>query len=285
MTFKTRKRKCLDLKYPSVSCFSEKNLKNIRKRYNSTQTKKNQIVSFKNKNKEFMHKELSKRLGEQEFDWILYGNNLENKFAPVVPDEWNLNKNAWLSNEDIDKVLKSFQHNFKKFYFFETAPIDFDKKYGNTCLVHNLCSFDFDSLIPKYDCYGVIFNTEASHEDGKHWISLFVSIKKKHIYFYDSQPIGNKQPPKEIMDLIKNKINKNKDYKIFINKKVHQKSNTECGMYGLYFILQMIKGESFHKFASKDIPDEFVTCLRGVFMDDINQTYQCSDKIQYVVDF
>ena len=51
------------------------------------------------------------------------------------------------------------------------------------------------------------------------------------------------------------------------NTRRHQFSNSECGMYCLYFIIRMLKGDSFSKFTSKKIPDKFMMKLRKIYFN------------------
>ena len=47
---------------------------------------------------------------------------------------------------------------------------------------------------------GLVFNTDPHYKDGSHWIALFIDIKKKFIYFFDSN--GN-FVPKRIEKFVK----------------------------------------------------------------------------------
>ena len=64
-------------------------------------------------------------------------NTYEDVSAPKVPDEWNNNPNAWLSDEDISKAMLLYENKFKDFHFLEPAPIDFNAKdeYGRCDIV------------------------------------------------------------------------------------------------------------------------------------------------------
>jgi hypothetical protein len=48
------------------------------------------------------------------------------------------------------------------------------------------------------------------------------------------------------------------------NGRRSQYSNTECGMYSLYFIINMINGVPFRKFVKRRIPDKDMLELRKV---------------------
>jgi Ulp1 family protease len=101
---------------------------------------------------------------------------------------------------------------------------------------------------------GIIFNTDPHDKPGSHWISLFINIKKKFIYFFDST--GDK-PSNEIMKLVDRIIEQGHSISPSVNFKFHsnegtehQYGNTECGIYSLFFIIHMLQDktpESFYK--------------------------------------
>ena len=53
-----------------------------------------------------------------------------------------------------------------------------------------------------------------------------------------------------------------KDYKIIISKKSHQYGNTECGIYSMNFIIQMLKGKTLGQLNQKRIPDRVMNEMR-----------------------
>ena len=53
----------------------------------------------------------------------------------------------------------------------------------------------------------------------------------------------------------------------FINTKRHQTSNTECGVYSIYFLVKQIEGQLFHDLISQVIPDSTIETFRNVFFN------------------
>ena len=88
---------------------------------------------------------------------------------------------------------------------------------------------------------GIIFNTDPHNKPGQHWISMFINIKTNTIFFYDST--GDK-PDSEIMVLV-NRIKEQglnmtpkRHFKFDSNEGIkHQRGNTECGIYSLFFMI------------------------------------------------
>ena len=61
--------------------------------------------------------------------------------------------------------------------------------------------------------------------------------------------------------------NKTQRMKQFINKLEHQYKNTECGMYSLHFMIELIKDKDFKIFLKKRIPDEEIFKLRNKYFN------------------
>jgi hypothetical protein len=193
-------------------------------------------------------------------------------FAPESPSTWKKNKNQWLTSLDIDKVMKQYEEMYKCFEFIGPSPIDFDshQKYSE-CVWEELCKFDLKDYIDRGKTkIGIIFNTDPHYKEGSHWISLFINIKDKYIFYFDSN--GDKIP-NEIEKLI-NRINSQGiqlgfHFNIMDNRNVeHQRSNTECGMYSLYFIVQLLtENKSPQYFFKERIRDEEMEKLRNKYFN------------------
>ena len=195
-------------------------------------------------------------------------------FAPNQPRSWSKKPNIWLSNYDITEVLKQHAEVYPWFAFIKPSPIDFDETYAdNTCITTSLCRFDLKSYIDRgITKIGIVFNTDTHDGDGEHWISTMIHIPKKLIYFFDSA--GDKSPP-EINRLVKRIQTQGKLLGIPFtfdqnHPFIHQYSTTECGMYSLFFIINMAF-DRIHTphLKTKRIPDELMTELRNVYFNPL----------------
>ena len=212
---------------------------------------------------------------KQKIDFGPVSSEISDSFAPVSPAEWKKNPNEWLSSVDIMKVMKQYEKAYKCFDFIGPSPIDFDtrKMYGE-CVWEELCNFNLREQIKKGKTkIGVIFNTDPHNKPGQHWISLFMNIKKKHIFFFDST--GDK-PPAEVMTLV-NRIKeqgmslKNKIvFKFDSNEGVeHQYGNTECGVYSLFFIVHMLEDKlTEHYLKTHILKDDYMQKFRKIYFND-----------------
>ena len=200
---------------------------------------------------------------------------------PLQPNEWKSNPNAWLSNFDIDHVLQEYENSYPHFKAIKTATIDFDK----ICYVEDLCKLkskqQLISLINSgKNKIGVVFNLDKFSDDGSHWVSLFIDLQDKFIFYFDSN--GDKIPKE-----IKSFVNRIKEFcseldipielKEYNNYKVqHQMENSECGMYSLFFIITMLTGkinnvpiesleDKLNLFREPRIPDNYVSKFRNIY--------------------
>ena len=119
---------------------------------------------------------------------------------------------------------------------------------------------------------GFVFNTDKHYKGGSHWISMYLDLDKKLLFFFDSA--GNKVP-KQIEKLMKEIERQCLDNDIQIKKdtnypKVHQRENTECGMYCLYFIISLLeKKHNAAFFQKKRINDHLVKKFRTIYFNKL----------------
>jgi hypothetical protein len=192
-------------------------------------------------------------------------------FAPKRPDDWEKNPNEWLNSIDIENVMKQYEKEFPYFDFIGAAPIDFDspKMYGE-CVWEELCHFDLNiSIRNGKHKVGFVFNTDPHYLSGSHWISMFVDIKQKYIFFFDST--GN-PPPKEVKRLIKTIKEQGKaigiDFRYIENNKHHQKKPTECGVYALFMVINLLRNKMKPEdFIMDTFPDEEMQKFRGLYFN------------------
>ena len=204
-----------------------------------------------------------------------YKKYIEN-FRPEKPDEWEKDPDKWLNTYNILNVMKQYEDKYNNFRFIGVFPIDFMNKINGSCVSKEMCSINLEELKKnKITKLGFIFNLDKHYQSGSHWVSLFINLNKNNknfgAYFYDS---NGTSPPTEIKKFIKNfkvKLKKShpnliKDFKFNYNKKRYQFTNSECGMFSLYFMNQCLKNISFDKILNdKNLNDEYVFKLRNKY--------------------
>ena len=215
-------------------------------------------------------------------------------FAPDQPMKWSKNPQEWLSNYDIERVLHQYEVSHPHFVFIGPTPIDFDTRVSNpaesggnrsdggyrsdktSCVWNDLCQFDLAEYKKRGKTHiGIIFNLDTHTQDGSHWVSMFIRIPCNNdntdgqIYYFDSA--CNPTPPqirafvKRVQKQMQSEIKYDENY-----PNMHQRSNTECGMYSLYFIITMLKTTNpalmwNRRFKHGTVPDRTMIRLRNVY--------------------
>jgi hypothetical protein len=204
----------------------------------------------------------------------------ETAFVPKQPTEWNLNINEWLSDTDILQVITQYMDAYNEFVFLGPSYIDFDYRLNsNECVENSLCEFSLSDYIKKGKTkIGIIFNLDDHTKSGSHWTSLYIDVKGKYMFYFDS---AANPMPHEVSVLI-NRIKKQAvplhiRFKVHANGTFeHQYSNTECGMYSLFFLVTMLTNKyedrlfknTKHKttfFKRHRVPDKYVEKLRSEY--------------------
>ena len=131
------------------------------------------------------------------------------------------------------------------------------------------CHFNLKSHMKRNIKHiGVIFNLDPHYKEGSHWVALFISVKKGCICFFDSY--GEKPDPQiqKFMDTVQRQ---GSDLGLSLHQhwiqKRHQYGNSECGMYSLYFIINMLKDKNVEYFQTQTIPDKAMVSMRKKYFN------------------
>ena len=225
-------------------------------------------------------------------------------FAPKQPPEWESNPDEWLSNFDIELVAKQYEASHPEFKMIGPTTIDFDTRLpeqGGKCVLEDLCQFDLARFVrAKRTKIGIVFNLDRHDQSGSHWVSMFIDIDNRFVLFFDSadnpippeiwkkdaktfseiRPGGGGSPIPLANRILAQAKALGMDFTFYSNSgHQHQRSNTECGMYSLFFIITMLTGETpFTKgvmsiearrnlFLKQKIPDKTVFGYRRLYFN------------------
>ena len=259
----------------SFSCYTLEQLKNIANILNS----KGKNIKIVNNKKKLWNNinNIMKNECNKEWCWINSSylsdtnTNLEDVFRPIHPDNWLENNLTWLSNFDIDNVLDQYEKVHNDFIFIGPVPIDFEDIYTE------LTKKNLNTLYNKgKKKIGIIFNLDPHYMGGSHWVAMFINIvdrKNSLIAYYDSYGV---EPNNYIQDLMSKFIaqglsSENKDNLILLeplyNPIRHQHKNSECGMYSINFIINMLQSDGTRK-------DFFKVCKNIINDDNMNKLRQ-----------
>jgi len=259
------------------SCYTDNSLHKMKKLWNirhpRNKIKSNDPKEIWNSLKENMSSSCDKEscwLRSKFMEGNLDKELLNYTFAPKAPNNWKTKPDEWLSSVDIESVMKQYEKFYKCFVFLGPSPIDYDKhKLYGECVWEELCKFNLSEEIKKNkNKIGVIFNTHPHFKSGEHWISMFINIKKKYIIYFDSN--GN-EPPTEVRKFVETITTQGKqlgiNFDYYENTIEHQETESECGMYCLYFIIEMLKDKPATYFLKHKIDDEEVFKLRKKYFN------------------
>jgi len=279
-----------------TSCLTPKLLIDIKNKYNedhpsdSILTKDPREIWFE------LHNRLLKEGCKKEDCWLKeLGNSSlqkqikEQVFAPDMPPEWTSNPDEWLSNFDIHNVLVQYEETYPDFKLMGPTTMDFDTKLpekNNKCVEEEMCNFNLKQDTKKgFRKFACVINLDKYWQGGSHWVSLYVDIDTRIIFYFDSA--GTSRTPSEIIhfvDRIKEQgktLNQPVDFTFYTNGKLHhQTGNTECGMYSIFFVITMLTGKTpFYKervmsiqerldlFLKTRIPDEVIFDYRDLYFN------------------
>tara|TARA_Y100000389_G_scaffold17772_2_gene15519 strand:- start:16892 stop:17782 length:891 start_codon:yes stop_codon:yes gene_type:complete len=191
-------------------------------------------------------------------------------YAPIA--NWKRDPQKWLNTTDIENVLKQYEEVFPSYYFLGVCPIDWESRVEeeHECICKKLCELSLENEQQKgYTKIASVFNLDEHDEPGSHWVATYIDIPSQKMYYFDSEGLRCPTRIKKIYHNLK-KYEENSKLKFYSNYGVvHQKSNHECGMYCIYFILHMIQNNDFGHFTDVNaiISDEEMGKLRDKYFN------------------
>jgi hypothetical protein len=222
-----------------------------------------------------MLEQTEKRMGETKFiQYSAYSSNCQDFLYNVMKSN-GINDNTILSfikqdtkaifknNPTIRKLVNTVTDTHAVLY--GTGEYEGDGKYSSFTdglyddEIQEIMKDDFNKFCPvimsdqiptlfKYiDChtkqFGFIINTENSHQQGQHWIGVFIDVPLGEVCIYNSlADPPTKTQIKGIRELVK-KINPPYLMKLKWNHiKTQNNYSNNCGFYALRFVEQMYNG-------------------------------------------
>lgn len=192
-------------------------------------------------------------------------------FRPKAPEEWKSDPDDWLDNHSIEAVLKQYEEADPTFKSLGAVPIDFaapspySKSDKQTCLLPEFCKLNLDKLRAEGKTgVGIVFNLDPHFKDGSHWISMYIDVNTPACYYFDSYGYP---PPKQVKILMETIWSQDRRCKLAYNGRRFQYSESECGIYSIYFIVCMHSGVQFKRFVKHRVKDQVMLFLRSWFFN------------------
>lgn len=268
------------------TCFTLKELKLIAEDYNQSVQDPKKHIKISGKTKDKLHeaiREALKSYCDEEHCWIeqnfVSGTNrrlFDDTFRPKTPRSWYKNRRTWLNTYDILNVMKQYEKLYKDFEFLGVFPIDFTSYYSSgSCIGESACTLEIANLLSrKKRRFGMVLNLDDHTQSGSHWVAVYCGLDPSAvnfgIYYYDSVA---QSPPKEvrafcekIQQQVKAHYTPEVSSKFVVRKNEIQKQfkNTECGMFSIVFLTQMLKHIVFDKVCSKMRRDDGINEIRDI---------------------
>lgn len=167
----------------------------------------------------------------------------------------------WLNTININETMEQYELVYKDFLFLGAVPMNFQK-------IKQEGVYDLDLDKCKKDGitkFGIVFNLDEDWQSGSHWVSCFADIENGKVYYFDSYGTN---PEERVINLMKKfsnyytKNNPGKKCDVRHNKKRNQFKNSECGVYSINFILELLNGKTFDEIENNPISDDEINMLR-----------------------
>lgn len=256
-------------KDPSFTCYSMASLQKMALAINQEYAGKRTPISIKGKTKRQLWDAIQKSMSGtcdteecwKEQDFIKRMKDLEiehHTFKKRVPEKW-IRNNVWLSNFDIDYVMRQYEKIYPNYIYLGTQP--------SNCPVDYHCEIsNFDPIKARksgIESAGIVFNLDKLGQSGSHWVGCYIDLKNNEIDYYDSYGDQPNKPIKLFLVRLSERFILNKEQvKIVYNDKRHQFGNSECGVYSMNFILERLNGTPMKKITKSKILDRDMNYLR-----------------------
>jgi hypothetical protein len=203
---------------------------------------------------------------------------LETRYKAAGPR----NSTALASDANIDETLRRWARVYPEFYPCPFTMMDFEKTgsfFDQVDMVAVMKGEVPANLGPGFgqvrrptNCFGCVLNTDVSSGPGIHWVAAFVDCRGKagtpwSVEFFNS--VGN-APPKPVVRWMERTRAALAAYRrdgevisVPVTDMDHQESQTECGLYAIYYIRRRLEGVPFSFFFQQIVPDDAMTMFRA----------------------
>ena len=165
---------------------------------------------------------------------------------PAAPAQWKSDPDAWLDSNNIADALNQLEAAYSQFEFMGPFPIDFAApdpyKGGDAgekkCLMTEICELRVKQAMESGTTdIGIVYNLDPHFKGGSHWVSNYIDIPGHVCYYFDSYGLP---PPPQVKRFMQWLTTQDPEMKLHYSSRRLQYSNTECGVYSIYFITAML---------------------------------------------
>jgi len=188
------------------------------------------------------------------------------------------NSDALLSNFDIDGVLARWAAEFPSFFNCPYAMMDFETEpylFGRLSLAEVAAGAVPQAVFAPgasrqaaparrpCDTFACVLNTDTSAGAGKHWVCVFADLRGERwaVEYFNSA--GN-PPPRPVARWMEEQAARaGRPVDTFaVTDVAHQRSDTECGVYALFYVRARLEGTPAGRFGGAPVPDSEMLAFR-----------------------
>ena len=186
---------------------------------------------------------------------------------PAMPANWKEDPDMWLDSNNISAVMNQYEDANPFFEFMGPFPVDFaaPDPYQTAggkpkCLMNEICELRVaHALANGTKSIGIVYNLDPHFKSGSHWVANYIDIVGHKCYYFDSYGMA---PPEQIARFMKWLTTQDPKMKLYYGSRRLQFNNTECGVYCIYFIICMLKGDKFLQITRRKPSDDDMLDLR-----------------------
>jgi hypothetical protein len=182
-----------------------------------------------------------------------------------------------LSNFNIDWVQERWARTFKTHFNCPFAMMDFESapylfgRVGLDLVVEGkvvqkvFCAAAGKGVPAQRKCrtFGCVLNTDVSSGPGKHWVCVFADARSPAEWTVEYFNSSGNPPPPAVTRWMENQAACMRRMPsagaavrtLVVSNVQHQMTDTECGVYSLYYIRARLEGVPYTAFAEKRVPD------------------------------
>lgn len=209
---------------------------------------------------------------------------LESAFRPTHPDSWLKDPRFWLSNLDIDAVMRQYEASVPDFRFVGVFPRDFsapDDVSTGRCVSEPMCQLHVATELARGKRQiGFVINLDDHTERGSHWTACYIGLDPVHrphrfgLFYYDSIGRGPPAEIKALAERIKSEVhavglgkNEAVEFVVRHNRVRKQFLGSECGIYSMFFLVACVHMDVTFDQLCRDVMkrDNSMHRLRNVF--------------------
>lgn len=197
---------------------------------------------------------------------------LQSSFKPVGPINNDLFSNFVIDNAIVNHLATLDD----TFLALDVNLMDFPDYGGSLAkLKPSKAGVEFDGR--EYEHFGCVLNTLVMKGDIKkvgHWVAVYGDFRNPKLATLEYFNSSGNNPPKVLKNWMADFARKSTEFRGVVCKDlvasnvVHQKSETECGIYAMYYVVSRFIGIDYKKFREARIPDDHVNKFRAKMFND-----------------